>query len=49
MISDDKWEEIKPKDSVKGAGLLCGSCIMNRLEAMNNYDVISDIKEKENE
>jgi len=38
MIPDDMWKKIKPRLKVEGAGLLCGSCIVNRLEKLNEYD-----------
>ena len=31
-VPDDLWEKIKPKGKLEGAGLLCGSCIMNQIE-----------------
>jgi hypothetical protein len=37
MILDDFWEIIKPKGKPQGAGLLCGSCIMKRLEEFKKY------------
>lgn len=36
-VPDEVWECIKPSGKAKGAGLLCGSCIMARLEAMDVY------------
>uniref|UniRef100_A0A6M3K851 Uncharacterized protein n=1 Tax=viral metagenome TaxID=1070528 RepID=A0A6M3K851_9ZZZZ len=39
IIPDDLWEKIKPKEKPKGAGLLCGSCIMKKIEAFDKYDV----------
>lgn len=38
FIPDDLWEQIKPDDKPKGGGLLCGSCIMDKLESFNKYD-----------
>ncbi len=32
MVPNYLWEQIKPKGKSKGAGLLCGSCIMDRTE-----------------
>jgi len=32
IIDDDLWENIKPKDKPVGGGLLCPSCIFNKLE-----------------
>ncbi len=39
IIPDDLWERIKPKGKPKGAGLLCGPCIMKRLGELLEYDV----------
>ena len=39
LISDELWEKIKPIGKTKGAGLLCGSCIMKKIEEFNSYDV----------
>jgi len=36
-VPDEVWERIKPSGKAQGAGLLCGSCIMARLEAMGVY------------
>lgn len=36
-VPDSMWERIKPPGKAVGAGLLCGSCIMERLEAMGQY------------
>ena len=38
VVSDELWNQIKPDGKLKGCGMLCGSCIMNRIEAQNNYD-----------
>lgn len=38
MVSDKLWEEIKPKHKPKGAGLLCGTCIIEKIEAKNEYN-----------
>ena len=37
MIDDVLWERIKPKGKFRGAGLLCGSCIMRGIEAIGRY------------
>jgi len=37
IIPDKLWEIIKPKGKVKGAGLLCGKCIIKFLELINEY------------
>ena len=36
-IPDELWEKIKPEGKPEGSGLLCGSCIMNRLEDYLDY------------
>jgi len=38
LIPDELWEQIKPSGKLEGAGLLCGRCIMDRLEAIGNFD-----------
>lgn len=37
LIPDDLWELIKPKGKPTGAGLLCGSCIMELLEGLGTF------------
>lgn len=37
-VTDEVWEEIKPKGKPEGGGLLCCLCILERL-AMNGYKV----------
>jgi hypothetical protein len=37
-IPDELWEKIQPKNKPKGAGLLCGSCIMKKIEEISDYD-----------
>lgn len=37
VIPNEVWESIKPEGKAEGAGLLCGSCIMARVEAMSSY------------
>lgn len=48
LITDDAlWEQIKPKGKDEGAGLLCGACIMKRIEEANGYRVyhlVSNVK-----
>ncbi len=41
-VPDRIWMLIKPKDN--NEGLLCGSCIINGIEKINNYAVF-EIKE----
>jgi len=40
VIPDNIWEKIKPINKPKGSGLLCGMCIMNKLESFNKYGII---------
>ena len=47
-IPDELWEIIKPKDKSFG-GLLCGSCIMNRIELFSDYDYWNLTKRRSNE
>jgi glycyl-tRNA synthetase (class II) len=37
LIPDELWERIKPEGKSEGAGLLCGSCIMKKLEEILDY------------
>jgi len=39
IISDELWESIKPKKKPKSGGLLCGKCIFEKIEKLNNYNV----------
>lgn len=41
IIPDDIWEKIKPVNKPKGAGLLCGTCIINKIESFGKYGVIN--------
>jgi len=38
VIPDELWEKIKPSGKPEGAGMLCGACIMKRIEEMSGYD-----------
>ena len=40
IVPDNVWEKIKPEGKAKGAGLLCGSCMLNKIEAFGKYGVI---------
>ena len=44
IIPDKLWEKIKPKGKPKGAGRLCGSCIMEKIEGLNEYDALHTIQ-----
>lgn len=37
LIPDYIWEKIKPAGKDYGAGLLCGSCIMSRIEDLGAF------------
>ena len=45
IIPDVIWEKIKPKGKAIGAGLLCGKCIMTKIENLNEY-ISLNVKEK---
>ena len=38
VVPDEVWEIIKPKGKGKGEGLLCGSCIAKKIDAMSDND-----------
>lgn len=38
ILSDQLWEKIKPINKSIGAGLLCGKCIMEKIESFDKYD-----------
>ncbi len=40
IVPDNVWEKIKPDGKADGAGLLCGACIMNKIESFGEYGVI---------
>ena len=40
IVPEHVWEKIKPYGKAKGAGLLCGACILNKIEALGKYGVI---------
>ena len=40
IVPDNVWEKIKPAGKASGAGLLCGACIMNKIELYGEYGVI---------
>jgi len=37
IISNLIWEKIKTNGKLKGAGLICGRCIFDRIENLNEY------------
>ncbi len=38
MVPNKIWKLISPKKDIEGAGLLCGSCICQRIENIFGYD-----------
>jgi len=38
LIPGSLWEAIKPAGKPPGAGLLCGECIMRKIENIGNYN-----------
>lgn len=36
-IPDELWEQIKPKGKEEGCGMMCGSCIMAKIEDQDKY------------
>ena len=40
LIPNSLWEKVKPSGKEKGAGLLCSSCIMKRVEGLNIYGIL---------
>ena len=38
LLPDDLWDKIKSDGKCDGAGMLCGSCIMDRIEKISGYD-----------
>lgn len=39
IVSNQLWEKIKPNNKQKGAGLLCPTCIVEKLEKMHTYSI----------
>ena len=44
LVPDDIWEKIKPKNKPAGAGLLCGICIIKKIEELGEFDAYKLIK-----
>ena len=42
IIPDNLWEKIR--GGIKGSGLLCGKCIMERIEMISDYSSFELIK-----
>lgn len=41
LIPDQLWEQIKPIGKPKGAGLLCPTCIVTRIENTFGYEAMT--------
>lgn len=39
IVPNILWNRIKPKGKKNGAGLLCGSCIMSKIERISGFDI----------
>ena len=37
LVADELWEKIKPKGKMAGEGMLCGSCIMKKIEGLGKF------------
>ena len=44
LIPDELWEQIKPSGKPQGTGLLCGLCIISKLENLLSYSAFKIIK-----
>ena len=38
LIPDDLWDQIIPKEKRSGGGMLCGRCIMDKIEALGEFN-----------
>jgi hypothetical protein len=47
LVSNEKWERIKPEGKAVGAGLLCGGCIILRLENQDGYGAYNAVGDDE--
>lgn len=46
VVPDQVWERIKPSGKAKDAGLLCGRCIMDRIEDFGEYGALLAVEPK---
>lgn len=37
LVDDDLWDKIRPKHKKRSAGMLCGICIMKKIESFDIY------------
>ncbi len=44
IIQNELWEEIKPSGKGKGGGMLCGSCICQKIEEKREYNSFNIIE-----
>lgn len=47
IIPSRLWEEIKPAGKAEGAGMLCGRCISDRIEARGQYAVLICVEDRD--
>ena len=40
IVPDSLWQKIKPDGKPEGAGLLCGACIMDKIELFGKYGLV---------
>jgi len=41
LVTDELWEKIKPEGKPEKAGLLCGHCIIRKIEELQEYAAYS--------
>jgi hypothetical protein len=39
MVPDELWDRLKPPERKDGSGMLCGSCILTRMEGLAGADM----------
>ena len=50
LVPDDVWSIIRPRhNSDKSSGLLCGSCIMSRIEDLHKFEAFKLIRLRDKE
>lgn len=37
LLPDTLWQRVQPTEKTPGAGLLCGLCIISRIESLGQY------------
>jgi len=49
LISDVLWNKIRPSGKEEGAGMLCGSCIIDKIEQFDKYGAYHLCRESKQE